>query len=154
MRGQGSICCWDFFNKATWLDGAELISILVQKGARTNLKNEDGETPLLVAVRVKNIPAIIKLLNHNVPINTRDIHMNSPLHYAATWLDGAELVSILVQRGARTNLKNEDKITPLDVAIGQGHINTARRLAECVIYDPATSHSHKHQAIFFMSATT
>lgn len=74
---------------------------------------------LLIYAGSGDTTKVVELLNRNADINTQSLIGNTPLHHAL--VNGtAELINILLERGANTKVKNDALQTPLDVA--KGHI--------------------------------
>jgi ankyrin repeat protein len=81
------------------------ISEAVRNGADVNGKNDNGETPLVCALKYNKRPydAAILLINAGAGVNGSDKDEKSALHYAVRLKDNDEayrLVSILLDRGA------------------------------------------------------
>ena len=55
------------------------------------------------------------LLNQGVPVNSRDEHGATPLHWAA-WMGRSSVVQELLKRGAHVNPRTRSGMTPLHIA--------------------------------------
>lgn len=53
--------------------------MLIEKGADMNLRDKDGNTPLIVAVKKEHETTVQALVEKGANINAADIDMNSPL---------------------------------------------------------------------------
>jgi len=107
------------------------LSLFISYGADVSLRNEDGQTPLHNAVSVSNKKWIVDLLDARADINAQieptviseSIKWDAdkepgftPLHVAA--LCGSEwMTRLLLERGARSDIRDGRGNTPLDVAI-------------------------------------
>jgi hypothetical protein len=96
---------------------ARLIGELVDEGARTNIFNMDGLTPLMIAVINGNRPLFNVLLE-----KTRDLNIKTEgtgctaLHFAAEYPGYLSYVKKLVEKGAKIDIKNKSGETPLFLA--------------------------------------
>ena len=73
------------------------------------------ENGLMQAIRDNNYAQAIKYLEKGANPNTPDKKGDTPL-MLAVWNDQAETVKILLQAGAKTELKNKKNQTALDIA--------------------------------------
>ena len=94
-----------------------------------------GGTPLLWAVRPRRnqsaAPMIVAtLLNAGAALDVRDTEgdENTPLHYAASWADQAELARLLLRAGADIDLMNANGKTSHDLAVERDHHACAQLL--------------------------
>ena len=91
-----------------------LIKSLVSNGADVNAKDDDGYTPLNLAVRRHyNLELVKFLVSQGADVNVKDKHGCTPLHEAAKWNENVEVVKFLVSQGADVNAKNDAGCTPL-----------------------------------------
>lgn len=97
----------------------ELISLVFKACSDVNVKNRDGETPLLYAVAIGNLEYINLLLHKgaliNEPGNTPN-HLHLPLTLAAC-CGRRNILELLIQHGAEVNKQNGYRLTALDCAI-------------------------------------
>jgi Ankyrin repeats (3 copies) len=102
----------------------ELVSMLHQAGADALQSDGDGNTPLHWAARAGNRGAAEFLLNqgrcHPDVVNHQK---ETPLHWAMrAGIQGIEVVTTLLQHGARSSVQNADYRRPIDVA-GDGFLD-------------------------------
>lgn len=114
-------------------DSREIIlDLLLSKGADANLKDASGKTALMKAV-INDTPAVSKLLKHGADVSIVDRDGNVALNYAAE-VGNTEHVRLLVKEGKKRRLdldhQNLHGLTPLLLAAQEGHLDTARILAE------------------------
>lgn len=87
-------------------ESADIAGLLIEKGADTNVKNNEGVTALIEAINSGSIK-LVKLLieKGKADVNLRDDKGNSALMYAAQ--DGSlEIVQYLVEKGAYRYYEN------------------------------------------------
>jgi len=99
----------------------EVAQFLVARGARVNIKDNDGWTPLHYAVR-DNANIVALLLAHGADASARDKDGWTPLHYAGN----KDVTALLIGKGADVNHRDDDGNTPL-------HSASNREVAESLI---------------------
>jgi uncharacterized protein len=120
---------------------AAAIEALLKKGARLDLANSRGMTPLMAAaglgsvdadtrglyttadVEQRSIASLTLLLHAGGDINGRDNRGLTALHEAARW-GWNDVVRFLVSRGADLNAKDNRGMTPVDSAMGRAGGNS------------------------------
>ena len=75
----------------------EGIKDLLAKGADVNAKDDDGGTPLLIAVTLGNKEIAELLIANGADVNVKDKHGGTPLD----WADG-EIAALLRKHGGKT----------------------------------------------------
>ena len=101
----------------------EIRSFLEHKGA----KNDGGETPLMVALRERNLDVLnIDAIDHAY-INAKNDFGKTTLHYAVS-NGNVDLIEQFVKRGANINAVNTDGFTPLMRAILEEKFDIVEKL--------------------------
>jgi len=120
---------------------AQAVKILLKNGAKFNVSNNYNETPLDIAkardnkkcMRIfstlklidnlkRKLPSLDVLsedISYNADVNQIDQDGNTPLHLAACIENeklAAQVAEILLAKGAKFNVSNNDSKTPLDIA--------------------------------------
>ena len=97
----------------------DVAELLLKNGADVNLRETNGQTPLLVLTdsdsNAYGASDVDFLLTNKANINARDSQGNTALHYAALY-GHADIVKLLLARGASAGLMNLNGQTPLDLA--------------------------------------
>lgn len=97
-------------------------SLLLEKGADVNTRTEDGQTALHGFAAIPDRGLIQLVLLHGADANARDVLGSTPLHYVletfgrASTKDVADVCSDLVRAGAKSDLRNDEGVSPLDLA--------------------------------------
>lgn len=119
---------------------SEYISSEVRKESNTSLvtstpqeeqQNEDKQTieKMFSAVDKNDIDTIQSLINENTNFNIIVKDGNSLLHYSS--LKGnLKFVQFIIEHGGNTDILNDYKQTPFQLAIWKGYINVAKYLLE------------------------
>ena len=108
------------------------IRLLLEKGARVDAAcNPDGETPLLLAIRLGLIDAAMALLDGGAKANHADRRARGPLHWACG-LGHVDLVDALLQRGADPQLPDAEGHTPTGLAVKAGSLKALRLVQDAV----------------------
>ena len=112
----------DNFGRSPMLSAAELDSpTCLQLLLETTTKyledrDQEGRTPLLVAVANQREPAVRLLLSAGADVACQDNNGHSPLHWACA-LANAPLVDMLLNAGADPALSDENGLNPLHYCI-------------------------------------
>ena len=113
-------------NHAAWHGHMEIVQLLLENGANTNAKRNDGWAPLHDAAAQGHEEIAELLIANGADINTKDDGERTPL-YAAAGKGQKNIVEILIAKGADVNAISKDGrgYTPLDLAIHYKRAETA-----------------------------
>lgn len=104
----------------------EMMSLLIERGADVNATVGEGESLLMAVVSSRDVETAKRLLAVGAdPAGSES--GRTALHVAAQFGD-AELVGLLLERGADPNAVEPSGATPLEVALRQNHEEVAARL--------------------------
>jgi type II secretory pathway predicted ATPase ExeA len=92
-------------------------------------RDENGLTPLMLAVIHGHVGIVGTLLGYGADVNARDRAGVTPLMMAAN-NNRSALLPLLLERGADVNARTDSGWTALMYATWQGHINLVRRLLQ------------------------
>jgi ankyrin repeat protein len=92
-----------------------LINYLVGKGAKLNLCNHDGMTPLHEAVGQGQRDAVVALLNLGADLEARTQQGHTPLMVAAAW-GYRDIVRLLIDSGADISIRDKQGLTAKNIA--------------------------------------
>ncbi|MCI7644612.1 MAG: ankyrin repeat domain-containing protein [Lentisphaeria bacterium] len=107
----------DRFNRTVlhWaaLANADLIPLLLEKGADIEAPDGSGMTPLHHAVSARNTAAVEKLIEGKADIRATSKSQNAVLHFACRGKDPKpEIITLLLGNGADVNAKDNSGTTP------------------------------------------
>jgi ankyrin repeat protein len=105
---------------ASMIESAVLTTDLIQAGAEVNAANNDGEAPLQWAALTGTFLAVKALADAGADLNIQDARLgNTPLH-AAVSHDDIVLIHYLLSRNVRTDVRNNQGLTALELAQARG----------------------------------
>ena len=105
---------------ASMIESAALTSALIEAGAEVNAVNNDGETALQWAALTGTFLAVKALADAGADLNVQDARQgNTPLH-AAVSHDDIVLIHFLLSRHVRTDIRNNQGLTALELAQSRG----------------------------------
>ena len=109
---------------------ANIVSLLLQKDAKTDQRIKDGWTPLLIAAQQGHLEVVRCLIEEGkVNVNQALTTGETPLHVAVQNSHEA-VVKLLIESGAVVNQQANNGWTPLLIAAQQGHTEVVRLLIE------------------------
>jgi ankyrin repeat protein len=117
--------CWAFgqsaeIHKAAYHSDIHKVRELLKKGVNPDERDSFGGTALHAAMFQKNMEIVKLLLEHNFDVNAVGPQNGyTPLH-DAVWADNMEAIKLLLDKGARTNIKGKDGLTPYGKAKKEG----------------------------------
>ncbi len=114
---------------AAWKNAVATATLLVERGAAVNAKDDDGRTPLHIAAYYNAVETAALLVERGVAVNAKDDNGYTPLHFAA-FGNAVETATLLVERGAAVNAKPDYGWTPLHHAARTNAVETAALLIE------------------------
>ncbi len=108
----------------------EMLQLLIKHGADVNVTDAQGHSPLELAAMQNEIATAKILLAAKAEVDVRDKASETPMLAAIRWNGGdkAEMVSLLLDGGAKVDTANNDGATPLLVAVQSGAVETTRVL--------------------------
>lgn len=104
---------------------ANIVDMLLSRGARINSTNMGDDTALHLAASHGHIECVNLLLKNKADVNVLNEHGNTPLHYACFW-GYQEIAELLISSGAQANIANKDGDTPID----KSHRHMVARISE------------------------
>ncbi|KAE8325933.1 ankyrin repeat-containing domain protein [Aspergillus sergii] len=105
------------------------VTMLIKRGAATELDNDMGYTPLTFAIWADNVPIIEILLDKGANINTEDQYRRTPL-VSAILTDNVSIIKMLLDRGADIYTEDQYRRTPLVFAICAGNTSIVKMLLD------------------------
>ncbi|KAM5253011.1 ankyrin repeat and SOCS box protein 3 isoform 6-T11 [Hipposideros larvatus] len=122
VNGSHSMCGWNALHQATFQENAEIIKLLLKKGANKECQDDFGITPLFVAAQYGKLESLSILITSGANVNCQALDKATPLFIAAQ--EGhTRCVELLLSSGADPDLYcNEDSWQlPIHAAAQMGH---------------------------------
>jgi ankyrin repeat protein len=106
-----------------------VVEVLVKAGAKVNLQDRKGNTPLITACEGGHMSVVEVLLKAGADVNLQEEWGLTPLITAYTG-GHVSVVEVLVKAGAKVNLQDRKGNTPLKYAATSGSLSTVKCLVE------------------------
>ncbi|WP_133134259.1 ankyrin repeat domain-containing protein [Legionella santicrucis] len=108
--------------------GRDIAHQLIAAQAQVDIKDDDENTPLIIAVQHNDLAMVNYLLQHGACLETFDGDMKTALFWAAE--EGYEdIFDALLKRGAKVNgVSYPAENTPLMVALSNNHLGIAQKI--------------------------
>jgi ankyrin repeat protein len=103
------------------------VTTLLKENPSLEIKNKDGETPLMRAVYDNNNEIAALLINAGANVNAQDDMLNSPFLYAGAE-GNLEVVKLALQHGANFGVYNRYGGSALIPAAEKGHLEVVKLL--------------------------
>ena len=123
-------------------DIPELFDYLIQRRARLNTRNRNGETALSIAAYTGKLNYVQRLVEAGAEVNS---YSWPPLSYAA-FNGHLEIVDYLLKHGAEINAKTENGSTALFFAARYGHMEVVKLLLKSNA-DPGIANENDETAV-------
>lgn len=108
-----------------WMDGLEMAAYLIENGARSEVKDNSGRTPLSFAAQYGHLTIAELLIEHDAEIDTRDCNGRTPLSYAThvsrAPAEQRSLINLLINQGAQVDSRDRKGRTPLSYSAACQH---------------------------------
>jgi ankyrin repeat protein len=115
---------------AAMIESAALMTALIEAGAEINAANRDGETPLHWAAMTGTFLAVKALADAGADLDAQDLRTgNTALHAAASHND-IVLIHYLLSKNVRTDIRNNNGLTALELARAGGRASAVRLLEQ------------------------
>ncbi|ORX78126.1 ankyrin [Anaeromyces robustus] len=91
-----------------------IIDKLLKRGANINAKDNEGETPLIIACKYGNEKVVKVLVDYGADINKQDNEGYTPIFIACRFSrTGINIIDYLVSKKADLNIPNNESKTPI-----------------------------------------
>lgn len=108
----GIPCSAKGFHQAIETGNRQVVALFLSARVNTEIANDQGWTPLMVAAIKGHTLITSQLLQHHANVRARDLVGNTALHWAVE-VGQAETVKLLLDNHAEIDVLNNDGLTPL-----------------------------------------
>lgn len=94
----------------------EIVKFLIDKGAKLDSLDKEGNTSLHIVVKGTNIDMMKVLMEKGAEINAKNNEGATPLHTAVRFTCSNKVLELLLEKGADVEAKTAEGLTPLHEA--------------------------------------
>jgi len=129
IEGQGIPCTARGFHSAALIGDGRSLALFLEAGVNTELANERGWTPLMLAAFNGLDDVVALLLKHKANVHASDLQGNTPLHWAAD-AGHAAIAKLLLENQADIDAHNKNGLPPLFMAVTNRHLGVVLQLVD------------------------
>ena len=107
---------------------APLTRDVLRHGLNVNIRNANGETPLMCTINAENIDTVTLLLKNHADVNAVDDQQSTCLHLAAAKDESRSMTQILLRSNPDIEITDAIGLTPLFLAAFNGNDGLVRQL--------------------------
>lgn len=105
---------------AAWLEQSAIAKYLIENNADLDYKDTSGKTALMVAASVNQVDCLANLVNAGADIEAKDNYGWSALHFAATRDGNIDSFKMLLNLGANSQVRTNNRESVYDIAKQRG----------------------------------
>lgn len=139
---------WTGLTLATAYGHLKCVKLLLANKAKPNLTDNKGYCSLHWAAQKGHKKIAIELINHNASIDVLGEFNRTPMDMAV-YHGKAEMVKLLLAKGANVNAQNDQGCTLLHIAIEQGHLSVVIELIQSPHLNVNVVDSSNHSPLFY-----
>ena len=110
----------------------EMVKMLIKAKADLNVQNDCNETPLIISINENDNESARILIESGADLNMKNYAGNTALHLVScSKTSKLDLLGHLIVYGAKIDVINAKKETPLHLAVKAGNFKAAELLLEC-----------------------
>ena len=107
----------------------EKVELLLKHGANINARDQDGRTPLALAIISKHTAVVKLLIDHGADVNTINVRGNTPLIHS----NSAKITRLLLESGRITTIEHSSNITKIGNALQYSARNGNLEIVELLL---------------------
>jgi ankyrin repeat protein len=117
---------------AVWMEDTDIARVLLDHGANSDVKDQDGRTAFRHAIDAANRQMVDLFVAKGANVNAKGQDNSTPLHQAA--MSGRrDIVEILLANGADVTIKDGRGRTPVNLASERGHAAIEQILTDAAL---------------------
>ncbi|MFZ2540509.1 MAG: ankyrin repeat domain-containing protein [Gallionella sp.] len=129
LQKLGITCSARGFHQATEAGNRHAVALFLEARVNTEITNESGWTPLMMAVFNGHDEVIGLLIRHQADVHACDLFGNTALHCAAE-AGRTSSAKLLIENGAEIDARNNYGFTPLLQAATRRHLGVVLQLID------------------------
>ena len=106
----------------------KILKLLIEHGAFLDSKTLNGSTALIFAIYHDEQEIVEILIENGADVNTTCVNLRKPLHHALISSVNKSIFLLLLQNGASMTAKDQDGLTPIEMAIVEKKIGPLKTM--------------------------
>jgi len=116
-------------HEAVRYGNTDVAKLLLSAGANVNATDNLGKTPVMIIMPREKVRELYSLLiSYKADLGQKDMYGDTILHIATMMKVSVQELTVLTNNGADVNARNKEGVTPLQIAVQNGDLQTVKLL--------------------------